>query len=140
MLESLPIRQLRKTCKHKSKPISATNVAFRHTLGLLLCQMSRSYKTGTFEILKQPNTEEMSYYLLQSPGGVQHRGGGVMFSEINKSCARKKLALQTEVQMSCFTCRKRPALKKNLVCFKEELQQDTELMDKQHCGKYEISF
>lgn len=27
----------KKTCKHKSKPISATNAAFRYTLGLLLC-------------------------------------------------------------------------------------------------------
>lgn len=60
----------RKTCKHKSKPISATNAASTYTLGFLVCSMSRSYKTGTFEILKQPNSEEISYYPLESPEGV----------------------------------------------------------------------
>lgn len=28
---------MRKTCRHNSKPISATNAAFIHTLGLLVC-------------------------------------------------------------------------------------------------------
>lgn len=28
------------------------------------------YKTGAFEILKQPKSEEMSYYLLESPEGA----------------------------------------------------------------------
>lgn len=57
ILDSLVARQacesMRKTCELKRKPISATNAAFTPTLGLLACQMSRPYKTETFEILKQ---------------------------------------------------------------------------------------
>lgn len=64
--------------------------------------MSRSYNTGTFQILNQPNREEMSYYLLHSPEGAEHeRGRGLMFSESNKRCTGKKLALQTKLSMLC---------------------------------------
>lgn len=53
--------------------------------------MSGSYKTATFEILKQPNSEEMSHYLLQSPEGVQHEGEGTrIFTEQQKVCCCKE--------------------------------------------------
>lgn len=89
-----------KTRELKSKPVSATNAALTHAPGLPLCSMSRSYNTGTFQILKQPNGEEMCYYLLHSPEGAEHeRGRGLMFSEGNKRWAGKKLALQTKRSM-----------------------------------------
>lgn len=70
--------------------------------------MSRSYNTGTFQILNQPNREEMSYYLLHSPEGAEHeRGRGLMFSESNKRCTGKKLALQTKLSMLCSSRWKR---------------------------------
>lgn len=56
----------------------------------------------------QPNREEMSYYLLHSPEGAEHeRGRGLMFSESNKRCTGKKLALQTKLSMLCSSRWKR---------------------------------
>ena len=93
----------KKTCKHKSKPISATNVAFSSTLGLMVCWMSGPYKTGTFDISTQPNRAEIPYYVLESPEGVQKRewgcGGGrgeLCFQNITKGEVGRRLALQIE--------------------------------------------
>lgn len=70
--------------------------------------------------MKQPKREEIIYYLLEASEGALlegEGGGGALFSESNKRCAGETLALQTELQMFCSNCGKRPALKSKRACF-----------------------
>lgn len=86
----------RKTSGHKPKPISATYAAFMYNLGLLVCWMSGSNKTGAFEILTKPRVKKCPIIYLNPLKECSTRGRGDIFSKSNKRCARKTLGPQSE--------------------------------------------
>lgn len=88
--------------------------------------MSGSHKTGTFEISKQPKSEEMSHYLLESPEGAQHEGGRgdsyVFWKGVTKGVLERSSACRQNYR--CYV----------LVVGKDLLWKETWCVSKRSCG------
>lgn len=97
---------LRKTCTHKSKPISVTNTAWTHSPRWLPCYMSGRNKNRdiwNIAAAKHPRNVPLNPFNPLKEWNREAGGGGeVMFSKGNKRCVRLKLSPQTELYMFKF--------------------------------------